>query len=234
MEVHKPKQPVHGWRALLSEVGIIVIGVLIALGAEQTVEAIHWQGKVVVARREILDEARTNAIYYAFRVEAAPCVVRRLDELNRVTEAVARGERTAPIGRIGLHLGDLINDNAWQAARAEQTLGHLPRRDLDRLSRLYALQTDIKPWVQEEEQAWATVSILEGDPNRLGPADIATVRNALHNARNLEFLIALNSRTLLGMSNQLGIATPKAAARDIRVACAPLERTANPEPMGTP
>jgi type II secretory pathway pseudopilin PulG len=35
----------HGWRAFAGEVGIIVVGVLIALGAEQMVESIHlrWQ-----------------------------------------------------------------------------------------------------------------------------------------------------------------------------------------------
>ena len=35
MDVHKPK-PVHSWRGLLSEVGIIVLGVLIALTMSDT------------------------------------------------------------------------------------------------------------------------------------------------------------------------------------------------------
>ena len=33
MHIHLPK-PLHGWRAFLGEVGIIVLGVLIALAAE--------------------------------------------------------------------------------------------------------------------------------------------------------------------------------------------------------
>ena len=33
MDIHKPK-PVHNWRELLTEIGTIVIGVLIALAAE--------------------------------------------------------------------------------------------------------------------------------------------------------------------------------------------------------
>lgn len=40
MHLHLPK-PLHGWRAFAGEVGIIVLGVLIALGAEQLVETIH-------------------------------------------------------------------------------------------------------------------------------------------------------------------------------------------------
>ena len=35
MHIHLPK-PLHGWRAFVGEVGIIVLGVLIALGAVVT------------------------------------------------------------------------------------------------------------------------------------------------------------------------------------------------------
>jgi hypothetical protein len=44
MHVHLPK-PMHGWRAFAGEVGIIVLGVLIALGAEQVVQTIHERGE---------------------------------------------------------------------------------------------------------------------------------------------------------------------------------------------
>ena len=42
MHLKLPK-PMHGWRVFAGEVGIIVIGVLIALGAEQVVQAGHQQ-----------------------------------------------------------------------------------------------------------------------------------------------------------------------------------------------
>ena len=45
MHFHLPK-PLHGWREFAGEVGIIVIGVLIALGAEQVVEGFHWREKI--------------------------------------------------------------------------------------------------------------------------------------------------------------------------------------------
>jgi hypothetical protein len=40
VEIHKPK-PWHGWREFLKEYGIIVLGVLTALAAEQVVERLH-------------------------------------------------------------------------------------------------------------------------------------------------------------------------------------------------
>ena len=52
MDIHKPK-PWQGWPEFLKEIGTIVIGVLIALGAEQAVEWLHWRHEVGVAREAI-------------------------------------------------------------------------------------------------------------------------------------------------------------------------------------
>jgi hypothetical protein len=61
LHVHLPK-PLHGWREFAGEVGIIVVGVLIALGAEQVVETIHWHYKVEATegamRTELGDDLR--------------------------------------------------------------------------------------------------------------------------------------------------------------------------------
>ena len=51
MDIHKPK-PVRHWRELLTEVGVIVLSVCIALAAEQAVEWAHWRCEVSIARKE--------------------------------------------------------------------------------------------------------------------------------------------------------------------------------------
>lgn len=55
MHFHLPK-PLHGWRAFVGEVGIIVIGVLIALGAEQLVETIHERRELDQLRQSLRAE----------------------------------------------------------------------------------------------------------------------------------------------------------------------------------
>jgi len=52
MHFHVPK-PLHGWREFAGEVRIIVLGVLIALGAEQRVESLHWRAEVRDAKSVI-------------------------------------------------------------------------------------------------------------------------------------------------------------------------------------
>ena len=78
MQVHLPK-PLHGWRAFVGEVGIIVLGVLIALAAGQIIEIFHWSEKAKAAehamRLELADDDGPQA--YA-RVVIGPCFDRQL------------------------------------------------------------------------------------------------------------------------------------------------------------
>ena len=55
MDIHKPK-PWRGWRELAKEVGTIVLGVLIAIGFEQTVEVLHHQAQVRAMSRKLREE----------------------------------------------------------------------------------------------------------------------------------------------------------------------------------
>jgi len=52
MEIHKPI-PIHSWRELLTEIGVIVIGVAIALAGEQTVEWLHNRSRAAEARARV-------------------------------------------------------------------------------------------------------------------------------------------------------------------------------------
>ena len=55
MRFQLPK-PLHGWREFAGEVGIIVIGVLIALGAEQLLSDWHWRNEVHETDRRLRAE----------------------------------------------------------------------------------------------------------------------------------------------------------------------------------
>ena len=56
---HLPK-PLHGWRELVGEVGIIVVGVLIALAAEQIVETLHWRNQTRETERALRTEIQES------------------------------------------------------------------------------------------------------------------------------------------------------------------------------
>jgi len=86
MEIHKPR-PWHGLREFLKEVGIIVLGVLIALALEQAAEWAHWRQKTADLRGAMISElARDDAPQAYTRLATRRCLDQRLDELQRAAE----------------------------------------------------------------------------------------------------------------------------------------------------
>jgi hypothetical protein len=83
MHFHLPK-PVHGWRELVGEVGIIVVGVLIALSAEQLVETVHERRVADETRDAIRAEFNNSLTSLALRGQSEPCVARRLAEVRQI------------------------------------------------------------------------------------------------------------------------------------------------------
>jgi hypothetical protein len=123
MHVHVPK-PLHGWRAFAGEVGIIVLGVLIALGAEQVVEEIHERAELRDAETAMTSELREDDLPQAFtRAAIYDCYSNQLDGIER---AVASGDRakTLSLAKAYKPIIRTWDDQAWQAAVASQVLVH--------------------------------------------------------------------------------------------------------------
>jgi hypothetical protein len=81
MHVHLPK-PLHGWRAFTGEVGIIVLGVLIALSAEQVVQSIHARYLASQALHDIRSELAFDSAFAAERVAVGDCMRASLRDLR--------------------------------------------------------------------------------------------------------------------------------------------------------
>src|SRR5438309_7543008 len=100
MHFHLPK-PLHGWREFAGEVGIIVVGVLIALGAEQLVEDLHWRQEVRVARDALNAEVSDNLNSAATRHDQQACVDRRLTEIATIFADHTKGQALTAGGDSG-------------------------------------------------------------------------------------------------------------------------------------
>jgi hypothetical protein len=60
LDVHPPHEAAHTWKDFFIHVATICVGLLIAIGLEQTVEAIHHHHELQKAREELRDEIQTN------------------------------------------------------------------------------------------------------------------------------------------------------------------------------
>lgn len=125
MHVHLPR-PLHGWRAFLGEVGIIVVGILIALGGEQVVEATHWRQQVRLEREALQSEVVGNLDAVRLRMLLEPCVRVRLRELSRIFDDADRGMQPKLATKVGFPLPSGASKGAWNIAVTGDALSHMP------------------------------------------------------------------------------------------------------------
>lgn len=180
MHFHLPK-PLHGWREFAGEVGIIVVGVLIALGAEQVVEAMHWRQTIAAERKALDGDVADMWGAMSARVVIEGCMDRRLDELALVFARHERGEPLgilAPIGRPSVWTGD---QSAFHMASADGSLSHMPLTDKAAYFGVVASYDTWEPIAMEERASWRTLELLD-DPAVLDEADWRELRHAYRDA----------------------------------------------------
>ncbi|HWE46564.1 MAG TPA: hypothetical protein VG407_11095 [Caulobacteraceae bacterium] len=135
MHIHLPK-PLHGWRALVGEVGIIVLGVLIALAAEAVVEHLQWEHKVSVVRKSIMGELGNDRARWDVDVAAAHCADTDIDKLDAWASAGAPGPNPVVRNISTFHFFWMHSAN-WNLATGSQSLDHFPIEDQLAFAALY-------------------------------------------------------------------------------------------------
>jgi len=171
VEVHHKPKPVHGWREFLKEYGIIVLGVLTALGAEQAVEGIHWASKVHEAEAAMDAELHEDALYAYYRLSLHGCALSRLVAVGAAL--AASRDHGAPVPLMPIYTWRLrpAQTDAWQAAQAVQLVSHVPRDRLLAYSRTYFFADDMARLQPQERAAMDQINTLSINAGRLQPAE---------------------------------------------------------------
>jgi hypothetical protein len=187
MHFHLPK-PLHGWREFAGEVGIIVIGILIALGAEQIVENIHWHHQLEVERGALDAEVVSNLDAVQGRMLLEPCIRRRLRDLARIlSERPAKAPRL--IGPVGIPVPIGGSKGAWNIAVASGAISHMPLEEQLAYSNAF---TNYENWDQmrrDERAAWIHLNVLDRG-SALSEANWAGLREAYSEAVAADVRIA--------------------------------------------
>jgi len=167
MDVHKPKL-VHNWREFLKEYGIIVLGVLTALLAEQAVQSFEWRHKVEAAIADMDNELSVGDGPQAYTRLAIDKCVRF--ELDAIRDAVERGDRAGSRARIdGLWLPRRTYDYlAREAAAASDVSSHMPP---DRMLQ-YRIAYEVMPNMNRlAERELSDQARLQALPRNGGPLE---------------------------------------------------------------
>jgi hypothetical protein len=131
IEVHPPHENVHTWRQFLIHIVAITIGLLIAIGLEQTVVYCHHRHQLQQARRELAAELEENRRVLAKNLDAVRKMTADLD----ADMALLRAAQTspAPVGsKLVYDLGNIYwpKDGTWQAVKQNGSLGLMAHDEL--------------------------------------------------------------------------------------------------------
>lgn len=168
--------------------GIIVVGVLIALGAEQVVEWVHRNDLQREARETIGDEIRQNLDSFRRRSEVQQCIDRRLGEIEGFI--LARQSLTAlprPLW-VGRPQVWTVTDSRWNAATSGARTALLSASQQAEYGDVYDGLKTFDGAQAIEQLAWAHLRVLETLPS-IDPISRSNLVQALHEARYANFRI---------------------------------------------
>lgn len=214
MHVHLPK-PLHGWRAFIGEVGIIVLGVLIALSAEQLVEMVQWHRRVAEAETAMTKElAEDDGAQAEARISLSPCIARHLGELE--TALIAERDRRVPFVPATLVAPTFRtwDDNAWRSAVSANATSHMSTERMYKWSAAYAFIPDMNEAAVRESGDWADLSRIRLLRTHPSETEREAILTAIGRARHDNELLTTVSRYLLIFTHRAGVSVPSAAQRD--------------------
>ena len=161
MHVHLPK-PLHGWRAFAGEVGIIVLGVLIALGAEQFVESLHWRYEVRETRKAVDAELSHDLAVLQNRLNQRDCVTQRLSELDRWSRAIGGGRPMKLRKPIDAPQFFAVRTAVWDSTTGEVT-SRMPLDAKLTYASLYGAMKTLAQLMQDEGKDWSIIQSYDGN-----------------------------------------------------------------------
>lgn len=210
MHVHVPK-PLHGWREFAGEVGIIVFGVLIALGAEQVVETVHGAAQVREFRGAVDDELAYDLGSYKQRLLLGPCVRARLAELDHVIASDRAGRPIRIHGLSHWPVSFSLRTSVW-TGRTGDVEARMPLRTRLAYSSIYDDLINYDVHRVDERNAWQQLGEFD-DTKELSNADLMRLRGLVSKLRWIDGIIVDNWPEEAERGEALGI-FPKRDRRD--------------------
>ena len=219
MHVHLPK-PLHGWRAFVGGVGIIVVGVLIALAAEQAVEWIHWRYKASQADVQLRADAAEVLDQMSERLAIQSCQDRRLLQIKArlLTSGPAWTAiepfytRGPPAGSIYAHPMRDWPRAAWQNAVTSTAVNYLPDNRLANFAVIFNAAQREADNQSTEHEASSQLNLL-GSPLTLTPDSKIEFLRIVEAERARNRLMSYEADNSIQAFKALGMDVDEAARR---------------------
>lgn len=183
MEIHTPDSPVHSFRDFVVHLVMISLGVLIALGAEGVVQALHHRHLVAEANSSLRAEMQENR---ATLDKNLPMLKHNEELLRQSLEDVRnlKKDRKAKAHDINLNLNFFgLSDTSWRTAEATGALALMSYQQAQDYAGYYDVQSLMNRLIDSLEDSWLDMSAafdpLGSDPSRMDDRQLDEVQRRL-------------------------------------------------------
>lgn len=198
-------RPRDGWRQFAGEVGIIVLGILIALGFQQLASAATDRANAATVRANIRAEIQSDLNTIALRQESEPCIQARLREIASFLDASERGLKPAALSWVGAPYAPLLYHTSFQSAQDAGRFSLLSQAEQQQFATFYINVDDFNEANTREWYDWAQLRTLAGQRVPLTPSEITRLRTALQDARATDWFVRIDVGHSLDHATELGI-----------------------------
>jgi hypothetical protein len=172
LDVHALHHAAHTWRDFFIHIATITVGLLIAIGLEQTVEYVHHLHQVEAMKESLREEGREMQA-------TADANIREIDRtIAIVNAAITQVQASKRVQAPAEVILEIPGSSAWSTARDSGTLALAPRVLVDNYWKVYfpqeATVLQIRATYADLDNLQAIISI-HPDTSRLSPAERETM-----------------------------------------------------------
>jgi hypothetical protein len=207
--------PSMGWRAFWSEIVIVVLGVVIALAANEAVQDWNWRNKVKDAEARLQGDIHWAFLWAAERSTSQPCVDAQLAAMAR--NVVDSGDRLQPmpvVNSLDLQMVVRMPNRPWRfpvwdALLADGTASHFDTQRQAVYGRI-GDGMEVSRVAETESRRLGGRLLQMRDAIALDPAVRSSLLADINNLRSVTAYEGLNSRQRMRVIADAGLAPPEA------------------------
>jgi hypothetical protein len=174
MDIHAPEGPTHSFRDFAIHIGIVTIGILIALGLEGVRETLHEREQRRETRAVFRREIDANRKNLGLQDRQLDRNVAQLDSIlsrsRTPSDAAVLKQQIAAVDP-GFYF---VSDSGWQTALSTGALGHMETDEVLDLAGIAVTEQHYSEYEQQTYASWANLQAYFQVRSAWTQADIDT------------------------------------------------------------
>jgi len=131
LDVHPPHEAAHTWKDFFIHIATITVGLLIAIGLEQTVEYFHHRHQLEEVRAQLEEEREFDARALAYDKAMYQQMDDELAADAALLQRRAAGEKMSLASKLHYQwFGVALQDGAWQSAKQSSAIALMSENEL--------------------------------------------------------------------------------------------------------